>query len=94
MHLAVLVILDIGLRISETLSLRRADIDNDNLILKVFGKGQKERLVPFSPELRKRLYRFEQFKSKKGIRNDLVFPGSRGNRWEKPNRPPNATAIW
>jgi site-specific recombinase XerD len=84
-HLAVLLILDIGLRISETLNLRQGDIDNDNLILKVFGKGQKERLVPFSPELRKRLYRFEQFKSKKGIRSDLVFPGSRGTRWEKRN---------
>ena len=27
----------------------------DNLVLKVFGKGQKERLVPFSPELRRRV---------------------------------------
>jgi site-specific recombinase XerD len=56
----------------------------DNLILKVFGKGQKERLVPFSPELRKRLYRFEQLKLKKGIRSDFVFAGFRG-RWEKRN---------
>ena len=38
-------------------------MNSENLILKVFGKGQKERLVPFSPELRKRLYRFEQVKA-------------------------------
>jgi integrase/recombinase XerD len=50
----------------------------------VFGKGQKERLVPFSPELRKRLYRFEQLKVKKGIRSDFVFAGFAG-RWEKRN---------
>jgi integrase/recombinase XerD len=84
-HLPVLFILDVGLRISETLNLRHADIDYDNLILKVFGKGQKERLVPFSPELRKRLYRFEQFKTRKGIRSELVFVGSRRSRWEKRN---------
>lgn len=47
LHLAVLLILDTGLRISEALNLRHADIDADNLILKVFGKGQKERLVPW-----------------------------------------------
>ena len=84
-HLAVLLILDVGLRISEVLHLRTGNIDWDNLILKVFGKGQKERLVPFSPELRKRLFRFEQFKTKKGIRSDWVFVGSRGSRWEKRN---------
>jgi site-specific recombinase XerD len=84
-HLAVLLILDTGLRISEALNLRDAGVDCGNLILTVFGKGQKERLVPFSPELRKRLYRFEQFKCKKGIHSDLVFVGSRGTRWEKRN---------
>jgi hypothetical protein len=42
-HLAVLLILDTGLRISEALNLRQAGVDCDNLILKVFGKGQKER---------------------------------------------------
>jgi len=56
-----------------------------NLILKVFGKGQKERLVPFSPEVRKRLYRFEKLKAQKGIRNDFVFGTFGGGRWEKRN---------
>jgi integrase len=55
LHGAVLLVLDTGLRISEALGLRDSNIDFDNLILRVFGKGQKERLVPFSPELRKTL---------------------------------------
>ena len=55
------------------------------MILKVFGKGQKERFVPFSPDLRKRLFRFEQFKEKKGIRTLFVFAGFGGTRWEKRN---------
>jgi integrase/recombinase XerD len=84
-HIGALLILDTGLRISEALNLRHGDINADNLILKVFGKGQKERLVPFSPELRKRLYRFEQLKVKKGIRSDFVFAGFSGTRWEKRN---------
>jgi integrase/recombinase XerD len=62
-HLAALLILDTGLRVSEALHLRNGDIDFDNLILKVFGKGQKERLVPFSPELRWRLFRYQQLRA-------------------------------
>jgi site-specific recombinase XerD len=64
-HLAALLILDTGLRISEVLHLRAADADCDNLILKVLGKGQKERLVPFSPELRRRLYRYQQLRGRR-----------------------------
>ena len=90
-HLAALLTLDTGLRLSEMLHLRHTDVDFDNLILKVFGKGQKERLVPFSPELRKRLYRFERLKEQKGIRSPFVFAGSRATRWEKRN---SATSLY
>src|SRR5262249_17365568 len=84
-HLVALLILDSGLRIGEALNLRVDTIDSDNLMLRVFGKGQKERLVPFSPELRKRFYRFEQLKAQKGIRSDFVFAGFGRTRWEKRN---------
>jgi hypothetical protein len=52
-HIISCVILDCGLRISEVLSLRKEAFDFDNLIIKVKGKGNKERLVPMSFELRK-----------------------------------------
>jgi site-specific recombinase XerD len=90
-HLASMLVLDTGLRVSEALHLRHADVDFNNLILKVFGKGQKERLVPFSPELRKRLYKFVQFKEKKAIRGDFLFAGFGGRRWEKRN---SATSLY
>src|SRR5437588_102359 len=80
-----------GLRISEVLNLRQSAVDYDNLILNVFGKGQKERLVPFSPELRKRLFRFDQVKGKKGIRCEFLFGGVSGSRWEKRN---SATSLY
>lgn len=85
LHLAILMILDCGLRISEVLNLRKTDIDCDNLILKAMGKGQKQRLVPFSPELRKRLYQFDQLKTRKGIGGELLFAGFDGAQWEKRN---------
>lgn len=84
-HTVVLLILDTGLRISEALNLRHADVNADNLILKVLGKGQKERLVPFSPELRKRLYKFEKLKLAKGIRSEFPFAGFEESRLEKRN---------
>lgn len=84
-HVLTLVILDTGLRISETLNLRTSDIDFDNLVVRVFGKGQKERLVPFSPELRRRLFRFQQLRAKKGIPSEFLFSGFEGTRMEKRN---------
>lgn len=58
LHLLVLVLLDTGCRISEALSLRVSEIDFDNLLVTLDGKGSKQRMVPFSFELRKVLFRF------------------------------------
>ena len=52
-----MLLLDCGLRINEALGLERANVDLDNLLLRVLGKGRKERLVPMSTELRKHLFR-------------------------------------
>jgi integrase/recombinase XerD len=56
-HLVAMAALDTGLRINELLSLTRQNVDLDNLVLRVHGKGNKQRLVPMSIELRKVLYR-------------------------------------
>ena len=60
-----MVMLDSGLRISEALGLTGKSVDFENLVIKVKGKGGKERLVPMSPELRKNLYRYA--KDKEGL---------------------------
>jgi site-specific recombinase XerD len=57
-HTLALTALDSGLRISEMLGLPRQNVDFDNLMLRVQGKGNKQRLVPMSVELRKSLYRY------------------------------------
>ena len=58
LHLIMLVLLDTGCRISEALGLRVQDVDLDNLLLTLNGKGKKQRKVPFSFELRKVLARY------------------------------------
>src|SRR5205085_2262418 len=42
-----------GMRISECLNLTLENIDWDNLLIKVTGKGNKQRILPISIELRK-----------------------------------------
>jgi integrase/recombinase XerD len=58
LYALVSLLLDTGVRISEALALRRPDVDFDNLLIRVDGKGGKERLVPMSFMLRKALFRF------------------------------------
>jgi integrase/recombinase XerC len=38
-----------GLRVSETMDLNIVDLDLGNRLVRVLGKGQKERIVPFGP---------------------------------------------
>jgi site-specific recombinase XerD len=57
LHLLVLILLDTGCRITEALTLRVADLDMGNLLVTLDGKGRKQRVVPFSFELRKALFR-------------------------------------
>ncbi len=71
LFLIVLTLLDTGCRISEVLGLQVQDVDLDNLLLTVTGKGQKQRKVPFSFELRKQLC--------KSLTQGLVF-GTRDGR--------------
>ena len=58
LHMIVLVLLDTGTRIDEVLTLRVQDVDMDNLLLTVTGKGRKQRRIPFSFELRRILCRY------------------------------------
>jgi integrase/recombinase XerD len=58
LHLLVVLLLDTGCRISEALTVRVGHVDLDNLLLMLNGKGSKQRIVPFSFELRKEIFRY------------------------------------
>jgi integrase/recombinase XerD len=83
LHLFVLFLLDTGARSAEVLGLRPKDINLDNLLVTLDGKGRKQRVVPFSFELRKALYRYlKEF----GCKPDaLLFACGTGTRWSRRN---------
>ena len=57
-HVLMLTLLDTGVRLGEALSLRVQDCNLDDLLLTVTGKGRKQRVIPFSMELRRWLAKF------------------------------------
>lgn len=74
-----------GLRISETLNLNLQDIDLGKSIIKVYGKGNKERLVPISDMGKKRLLRYlEQRDAFNPAPNEQAFfLGIKGKRLQR-----------
>jgi integrase/recombinase XerD len=58
LHTLLLTLFDAGARIDEALSLRVRDCNLDDLLLTVTGKGRKQRVIPFSVELRRVLAKF------------------------------------
>jgi site-specific recombinase XerD len=77
LYAIICTLIDTGARIDEVLGLRRDRVDFDNLLLTIKGKGDKERIVPFSPELLKTLYRYGQ---KNTYSNVWFFTTTRGSR--------------
>jgi integrase/recombinase XerD len=58
LHLLTLLLLDTGCRITEALTVRVCDVDLENLLITLDGKGRKQRIVPFAFALRKAVHRF------------------------------------
>jgi integrase/recombinase XerD len=72
-HTLALLLLDTGLRFAEALNLRWEDVDLENLLVKVVGKGGKHRAVPISFEGRKVLFKWRQHS-----KHDFVFATRNG----------------
>ena len=71
-----------GLRVTELVELRLTDMNLRQGVLRVMGKGSKERLVPLGEEAIAWLNRYISSHRnellKKNLRHDVVFPSSRG----------------
>jgi len=85
LHALVAFVLDTGVRIEEALTARVNNVDYDNLLVTVFGKGRKERRIPFSFELRKVMFRFQRERSAQCPRCELLFPSRAGTSWDQRN---------
>ncbi len=76
-----------GLRISETLNLRKKNLDLNLGFVKVKGKGGKERIVPMDETSILFLKKYLNVFSKKIEFSDYVFPNNSG-------KPLSRVAIW
>lgn len=72
-----------GLRLGEGLRLTPDRIDSGRMVLRAFGKGQKERLIPLSPQLLEELR--DYWREVRPVR--WLFPGI------KPDRPLNPCTV-
>lgn len=79
-HALFCTLVDTGIRIEEALTLKTSAVDFDNLLITVRGKGNKERKVPFSFELRKVLFKFIRRHNQK-----FLFPVRGGGHLEYHN---------
>ncbi|MFA6260207.1 MAG: tyrosine-type recombinase/integrase [Bacteroidia bacterium] len=57
-RLMVLLLYTTGMRLSELIGLKHSDIDTERKTLKVLGKRNKERIIPFTEELNQEIIRF------------------------------------
>lgn len=80
LYAIVCLVLDTGVRIQEALTLERSNLDFENLLITVMGKGKKERIVPMSFELRKVLWKFSKMHD-----FDRLFTTRRGGKIEYHN---------
>lgn len=89
LHLLLLLLLDTGARISEVLNLRVRDLDFENLLVTLDGKGRKQRIVPISVELRKAMFRYQA--SNNG--DSLLLPADSGRPLGRQNVLRDAKAL-
>lgn len=75
LYTLIITLIDSGVRIDEALTLNREDVNFYDMLIKVKGKGKRERVVPFSLELRKVLWKFTRTHS-----HELVFCTQAGGK--------------
>lgn len=77
----ILVFYETGMRLSELVSLNDGDVDFVNLQIKVTGKRNKQRIIPFGEELKRELLRYRNVRDEKVARTTAaLFVTPKGER--------------
>ena len=79
-----------GLRISEAIELETTDVDFENNVLKVIGKGDKERIVPMNDEAKRLMVKYLDLSRQDilGIReSEFLFISKKGSNL-------NRKSVW
>ncbi len=70
-----------GIRLSELINLKKSDVDFYSKCIKVFGKGSKERIVPFGKKAEIALKNYLEIREICNIKNiDNFFVDNKGNK--------------
>lgn len=77
-HAIVTLMLDTGLRFSEVITFKESEIDIEGGTLKVLGKGNKERIVPFGSASQKTLWRYYRLFRPEPVDADVFFLTEQG----------------
>jgi len=76
-----------GLRVSELIDLKIGNVHRKDMIILVFGKGSKERVVPYSDDAAEYLHhyldRMRHRLIKQGDFNEYVFINNRGGKFSR-----------
>jgi integrase/recombinase XerD len=86
-HALACALLDTGCRVQELLDTRVEHFHFEDLLVTVVGKGDKQRRIPFSQDLRRILYRYLEHRQRLGIspNEPLMFPVHEGGLWDQRN---------
>jgi len=81
LYCILLTFIDTGTRIGETVVIKIPEVDFQQRIITVTGKGQKQREVPFSSKTRKALIKFKDGSRNKlcNVESGYLFPDKYGN---------------
>jgi integrase/recombinase XerD len=66
-----------GLRVSEAVSIKIDDLNLNEKIGKVVGKGRKDRLIILSNTLIDHVERYQKYREKKNINSEFLFPSNK-----------------
>lgn len=78
-HLIMLMLYSTGMRCSELITLKNNDVNTDRRELKVLGKRNKERVIPFGNELAEAIEKYREVRNKTiGSETELFFTRESG----------------
>jgi len=85
-HLMLLTFYTTGIRLSELVGLDKEDVEFGTMVLKVTGKRDKQRIIPFGNELKEEMEEFEKERGTKFpvINTNALFISSKGVRMTPP----------
>lgn len=69
-----------GIRVSELVGLDAAEVDTEARLVRVLGKGRKERIVPFGSPAGEALSRYLAWRTRLATRDDALFVNQKGGR--------------